>query len=1052
MLERLIESALKNRLLVALLFAAALATGLWALLGLPIDAFPDTTPVQVQINTVAPALGPEEIEKQLTQPVELAVSGLPGLESVRSISKFGLSQVVATFNDEMPIYDSRQLIMERLATVALPEGIERPELGPISTGLGEVFHYVLRSDNPERSLDELRVLHDWVVKPELRKVAGVAEINTWGGLERQYHVVVAPESLIKYGLTFGEVFTALEENNANVGGGQVVAGGQTLLVHGLGRVGSVEEIGNIVVTAHQGAAVRIRDLAEVRIGHELRRGAVSAQGQGEVVLGLGFMLMGENSREVTTDLKQSLETVRKALPDDVILETVYDRTELVDQVIETVQHNLVAGAILVIVVLFLLLGNLRAGILVAVAIPMAMLFAVLGMHEMAIAASLLSLGAVDFGILVDGSVVMTEANLRRLTERQMELGRPLTASERLHSIIASSREVVRPIVFGMGIIILVFIPVLTLQGVEGKMFKPMAWTFIFAMAGALLVAIFLSPILSFLFLPKQPKEREGRIEGALKRFYLAALSPVLRCRKVLFIGVLLLLGATAFVGMRLGGEFLPRMSEGSIVISVVRLAGVSIDESVAYNSRLETLLKENFPDEVRYVWSRIGSAEVATDPMGTELTDIFLALHPRSEWTKATSQFELTERMEETLHGLPGIRAVLTQPIELRVNEMLSGIRSDVGIKIYGDDFDELVRLGDQVEHVLLEIDGASDVSVEQITGQPTLQIAVDQQKLARHGVAARDVLDVIAAVGSPKVGRVFEGERSFPLVVRLPEAQRSDVETLKKTLIPTRTGAILPLEAVAEVIETDRPSTINREWGRRLIKVQTNVRDRDIATFVAEAKEMIAAEVTLPEGSIIEWGGQFENLERSQNRLMLVVPLTLLLIFFLLYFSLKSLRNVLIIYTGIPFAAVGGVMALYLRGIPFSVSAAVGFIALSGIAVLNGQVMVAAIRRLLDDGVPLFEAVTGAARQRLMPVLATAITDAVGFLPMALSVGVGAEVQRPLATVVVGGVLTSTALTLFVLPALYLAAGKRGGRGQNAEAVSVSDTETGIEIGQTAA
>ncbi|WP_432823497.1 efflux RND transporter permease subunit, partial [Trichloromonas sp.] len=501
MLERLIDITLKNRLLVVLLFAVAVATGVWALTRLPIDAFPDTTPVQVQINTVAPNLGPEEIEKQLTLPVELAVSGLPGLENVRSISKFGLSQVVATFTDAMPIYDSRQLIMERLASVELPAGIERPELGPISTGLGEVFHYVLRSNNPERTLDELRVLHDWVVKPELRKAAGVAEVNSWGGLERQYHVIVTPEALIKYNLTFDDIFTTLQENNANVGGGQVTSGGQTLLVHGIGRVANPAEIGSIVIAAYQGVPVRIRDVAEVRIGHELRRGAVSAQGKGEVVLGLGFMLMGENSRTVTTALKERLEAVRSALPADVIIEPVYDRTELVEQVIDTVKHNLIAGAILVIVVLFLLLGNLRAGLLVAAAIPIAVLFAVLGMHEMAIAASLLSLGAIDFGILVDGSVVMTEANLRRLTQRQLELGRPLTGEERLASIAASSKEVVRPIVFGMGIIILVFLPVLTLQGVEGKMFKPMAWTFIFAMVGALLVAIFLNPILSWRFLP-----------------------------------------------------------------------------------------------------------------------------------------------------------------------------------------------------------------------------------------------------------------------------------------------------------------------------------------------------------------------------------------------------------------------------------------------------------------------------------------------------------------------------------------------------------------------
>jgi cobalt-zinc-cadmium resistance protein CzcA len=1026
MFERLIEFSLKNRLLVVLLFVVTFAVGAWSLLHLPIDAFPDTTPVQVQINTIAPALGPEEVEKQLTMPVELAVSGLPSLVSVRSVSKFGLSQVVATFSDDMPIYDSRQLIMERLASVTLPAGIDRPELGPISTGLGEVFHYILRSDNPNRTLDELRTLHDWVVKPELRKVPGVAEINSWGGLERQYHVIVAPEGLIKYGLTLGDVSEALQSNNANVGGGQVVTAGQTLLVHGIGRVTSLEEVGAIVLSSHGGAPVRVRDVAEVRIDHELRRGAVSAQGKGEVVLGLGFMLMGENSREVTTALKERLELVRQSLPAGIILETVYDRTELIDHVIETVEHNLVAGAILVIAILFFLLGNLRAGLLVAAAIPMSMLFATLGMAQMGIAASLLSLGAIDFGILVDGSVVMTEANLRALNDRQQELGRTLSPSERMAAILSSSCAVGRPIAFGMGIIALVFLPVLTLQGIEGKMFQPMAWTFIFALLGALLVAIFLSPILSFQFLPKVGHGNEGFAEKWLKRIYVPTLDRVLRHRRPVFVLASLLVIVTGVVATRLGGEFLPRMSEGSIVASVVRLAGVSIDESMAYNGQLEKLVLEKFPNEVKSVWSRLGSAETATDPMGTELTDIFMSLHPREEWTRARTQGELAIALEQEMAGLPGIRVVFTQPIELRVNEMLSGIRGDVGIKIYGDDFEQLVNLGEQIEQSLGKVRGAAEVSAEQITGQPTLEIQVDQEKLARYGVPARDVLDVIAAVGTPRVGEVFEGERSFPLVLRLPDDRREDVAALAATLIPTSNGAIMPLRALATLSEEQRPSTINREWGRRLLKVSVTVRDRDVASFVDEARQTIARDVKLPSGYFLEWGGQFESLERSQKRLAVVVPLTLLLIFVLLWFSLKRLRDVLIIYTGIPLAAVGGVFALWLRGIPFSVSAAVGFIALAGLAVLNGQVLVAAIRSFLEAGHTMAEAVKGAARQRLLPVVATAVVDAVGFLPMALSSGVGAEVQRPLATVVIGGVLTSTVLTLLVLPAIYLALEKK--------------------------
>lgn len=1041
MLEKLIDISLRNRAVVVLLFLIACGVGLWSLLHLPLDAFPDTTPVQVQIDTTAPALGPEEIETQISLPVELSISGLPGLVHVRSISKFGLSQVVAIFKDEMAILDSRQLIMERLAAVELPDGIERPELGPISTGLGEVFHYTMRSTDPTRGLDALLTLHDWVVKPELRKVPGVAEVNAWGGLKKQYHVIVEPQHLIKYGLRYSDVATALRDNNLNVGGGQVTTGGQTLLVHGLGRVHNIEDIGNIAIFAAKGAPVRIRDVARIEIGHELRRGAVSADANGEVILGLGFMLMGENSREVTAGLKQALERVSHTLPEDIVLETVYDRTDLVNHVITTAQENLGIGALLVVVVLFVLLGNIRAGLLVAATIPIAMLFAAFGMGYLGIAASLLSLGAIDFGILVDGSVVMTEANLRHLSTRQRKLKRPLTSAERLDSILLSSREVVRPVIFGLGIIALVFIPVLTLEGIEGKMFKPMAWTFVFALLGALAVAVFLTPVLSYYCLPHTFKPRQNRFEGWLKGAYTSALQGVLRQRRIFLLLVGIALVGTVFIGNRLGGEFLPRLSEGSVVVSVVRLAGVSVDESVAYNTHMEQLLLHEFPDEIRHVWSRIGSAEIATDPMGVELTDIFITLYPRKQWRKARNQTELSAKIEAAVHGLPGIRTVLSQPIELRVNEMLSGIRGDVGVKIFGPDFNQLVELGEQVEHLLSDIPGTAEAAVEQITGQPTLQIEVNREALARHGVSASEVLEIVAAVGTPQVGKVYEGERSFPLVLRLPDAQRNDPAVLAATLIPTASGALIPLQDLAHIHILERPSTITREWGQRLVKVDVSIGARDIASYVAEARAKIDAGVKLPSGYRIEWGGQFENLEAAQQRLSIVVPLVLLLIFVLLYFSLKRLRDVAIIYTGIPLAAIGGVIALSMRSIPFSVSAAIGFIALAGIAVLNGQILVGTIHTLRQQGTPLLEAVTSGARLRLIPVLATAITDAVGFLPMALSTGIGAEVQRPLATVVVGGVLTSTLLTLFVLPVLYLYAEKAGSARDAKKSVSVELT-----------
>ena len=1025
MLNKIIEASLKNQMLVLLLLAISLGMGIWGMFHTDIDAFPDITPVQVQINTVAPALNPEEIEKQITLPVELTISGLPGLINVRSISKFGFSQVVATFNDEIDIYHARQFIMERLGSVELPEDIERPQLGPISTGLGEVFHYTVRSTNPDRTLDEIRTLHDWVIKPELRKVAGVAEINSWGGFERQYHVVVSPEDMVKYNLTLDDVFDALEQNNQNVGGGQVISSGQSLLVHGLGRVTTVEQIGKIVIKAYEGTPIYISDIADVTIGHEIRRGAVTAQGKGEVVLGLGFMLMGENSKKVTEELKVRLESIRKSLPDDVILKTVYDRTELVEKVISTVRQNLIAGAILVIVVLFLLLGNLRAGLIVALSIPLSLIYAFLGMYELGIAASLLSLGAMDFGIIVDGSVVMTENNMRKLGEEQHRLGRTLKTSERLQVIIDSSKEVVRPIVFGMGIILIVFFPILTLEGMEGKMFRPMAWTFIFAMVGALLIAVTLSPILSYYFLPKKEQKKENVIERYVKTGYSFLISKLLHMKKALFCSVLILLAVTAFVALRLGGEFLPKLSEGAIVINTIRLAGVSVDESVDYNIRIEELLLENFPDEIKNIWSRIGSAEVTTDPMGIELTDIFIALNPGNRWKRAGTQAELVRQMEKIIDDLPGLNMIFTQPIEMRMNEMISGIRSDVGVKIIGDDFDVLTQLSDQVQQILSSIKGASDVAGDQITGQPLIQIIINQDQTARYGIPARNVLDLVATVGSRQVGDIFEGQRRFPLVVRLPNEQRTDIVSLANTLIPTKSGQLLSIRQLAEVKETEGPSTINREWGRRLIRVQCNVRDRDITSFMEEAQSQIQNKVILPEGYLVEWGGQFENLERATLRFMIIVPITLTLIFFLLYLSLKSFRDVIIIYTGIPFAIIGGVFSLWIREMPFSVSAAIGFIALSGIAVLNGQVLISTIRMFLQERLHLSEAVISAAKLRLRPVLATAITDAVGFIPMSISTGVGAEVQRPLATVVIGGVISSTILTLFVLPVLYITVGK---------------------------
>jgi cobalt-zinc-cadmium resistance protein CzcA len=1021
MLNWIINFSLNNRRLVCLLTLGLVCIGGRSLSLLPLDAFPDTTPVQVQINTTAAALNPQETEAQITLPVELAISGLPGLQNVRSLSKFGLSQVVATFGDGTTIFKARQLIAERLQSVELPEGLARPQLGPIATGLGEVFHYIVRSTATNRTPTELRVLQDWVVKPQLRKVPGVAEVNTWGGFEKQYHVVVETDRLIKYRLTFEELVEALQANNQNVGGGQIVRGGESLLVHGIGLTTNVQELANIVIASHAGTPVRVRDVATVKEDHELRRGAVTADGRGEAVLGLGFMLMGENSAVVTRALKAKLAEVQKFLPADVELEVLYDRTELVDNVIRTVAHNLLAGALLVIAILFAFLGNLRAGLMVALAIPLAMLFAGNFMLQAGIAASLLSLGAVDFGLIVDGAVVMMENAMRRLALRQRELGRRLTPVEHAAVLRSAPLEVARPVAFGVGIIMMVFLPILALEGIEGKLFKPMALTLIFALLGALLVALTLTPVLASLFLPKQVKEQEPWLVRLAHRLYAPALELALRFRTRTLLGAVVVLVGAALLATRLGGEFLPKLGEGAIVGTTVRLAGIAVDEAVAQNDRIERVLLAAFPDEIEHIWTRLGTAEVATDPMGVELADFFLALKPRSDWKQARTQTELTAKMGALLNQVPGLKTAFSQPIEMRLNEMIAGVRGDIAIKIYGDDLEELRRLGAAVQAVLEGVRGASETAVEQLTGQTFLQVRVDSQAMARYGVPTRNVLNVVEAVGSRRVGDVREGQRRFPLVVRLPDQQRTNPEALAATLIPTASGPVLPLNQVAKITEREGPSTINREWGQRRITVQCNVRGRDVKSFVAEAKAKIAAQVERPEGYTIEWGGQFENMERANQRLMFVVPMALALIFVLLYFSLKTVREVLIVASGIPLGWVGGVLALWLRGLPFTVSSAIGFIALSGVAILNGLVLVTFIKQKLEGGMELEPAVREGCRVRLRPVLMTALVAAVGFVPMAVNVGVGGEVQRPLATVVIGGIFTNTLLTLLVLPALYM-------------------------------
>ncbi|MHB8764598.1 MAG: efflux RND transporter permease subunit [Deferrisomatales bacterium] len=1011
MLNQVIHWSLRHRLAVIAAWAGVAAFGVVAFWRLPLDAFPDTTPVQVQVNTVAPALSPLEIERQITFPVEQAISGLRGLDEVRSLSRFGLSQVTAIFADGTDIYLARQVVMERLQGVELPAGIERPQLGPVATGLGEVFHYLVTGEG--KCLAELRTVQDWVIKPQLRSVSGVAEVNTWGGDERQVHLVVDPADLQKHGLALGDLVEALERNNANVGGGTIDRAGESSLVQGVGLLTRPEDVGEVVVYAEGGVPILVKDLARVVEGREIRRGAVTADGQGEVVLGLAFMLMGENSHEVTRRLDLRLEEVKKSLPQGVEVTTVYERTWLVDKVLRTVRTNLFEGAILVIAVLFLFLGNLRAGLIVAAAIPLSMLFAFDLMFRAGIAGSLMSLGAIDFGLIVDSSVIQVENAVRRLGE---DGGR----RPQLEVVRDAAVEVRKPTLFGELIIMIVYLPILFLEGIEGKLFRPMALTVIFALLGSMALSLTLMPVLSSLLLPRRGAERDNLLVRGVKAAYRPLLALALRLRWAVLVLALGLLGGAGYLATQLGSEFVPRLREGSIVINTVRLAGVSLDESVRYGSRIEQHLLAAFPDEIERVWTRTGTAEVATDPMGIELSDVFLALTPRARWTRAETQDELVAAMQQELSVLPGMKAIYTQPIEMRVNEMIAGIRADVGVKLFGDDFDVLKKKAREIEKVLKAVPGAADVLTEQLTGQPLIQVEVDREALARHGIAAREMLDVVAALGTLKVGELQEGERRFPIAVRLHDRYRLDEASIGRILVTAADGQQLPLARLARIRTDDGPSAIQREWARRRVVVQANVRGRDVGSFVAEAGRRIGEEVELPEGYFVRFGGQFENLERARNRLLIVVPLALGLILALLYFTYGRVLDALRVFTGVPFAAVGGIAALWLRGIPFSVSAGVGFVALSGVAVLGDMVLASTIRQLLDEGMPLRQAITTAAERRVRPVLMTALVASLGFVPMALNTGIGAEVQRPLATVVIGGVLSSTALTLFMIPVLY--------------------------------
>lgn len=1020
MIDALIRFSVRQRLLVLLMVAIMAAAGVYAFQRLPIDAVPDVTNTQVQVLTSAPSLAPLEVERQITFPVEVAMSGLPGIQEIRSVSKFGLSAVTIVFDDSTDIYFARQLVLERLsqAREEIPPDIGSPEMGPISTGLGEIYQYELKAaEGSGHDATTLRTIQDWSVRRQLLSVPGLAEVNSFGGLEKQYQVRLDPAKLQSYGLSLRDVLEAVGRNNANVGGAYIEHDQEQYLLRGIGLVESLDDVANIVVkTGPEGVPVYVRNLGDVVTGATVRQGAVTADGEGEMVAGIAMMLKGENSRAVVERVKERVEQVQKTLPKGVELVPFYDRTELVDRTIHTVAKNLIEGALLVVLVLILLLGNWRGSLLVAAVIPLSMLFAAILMVAFNVSGNLMSLGSLDFGLIVDGAVIVVENAVRRRAEAQHAGSHD--PPER--TILDACLEVGRPVVFAVGIITIVYLPLLSLTGIEGKMFKPMALTVVFALVGALILSLTFVPAALTFILRGHVAESESIAIRYARRWYRPALDFVMRNRiRSLAVAALLVL-ASAAVFPFLGAEFIPRLDEGSLAIQIGRLPSVSLTRSLEIAGDTERVIK-SFP-EVTKVVSKTGRAEVATDPMGVDLSDLYVALKPPSEWTSAGTREELVEKMSKALEdNVPDAVFSFSQPIELRVSELISGVRSDVAIKLFGDDLDTLRATADEIARAAARVSGAEDVKVEQVTGLPQLQIKPDRAAIARYGINVEDVNDLVESIVAGKqAGLVYEGEQRFNLVVRLNEATSRDVETIQNLLVTAPNGARVPLAEVADVALVEGPAQISRDDTRRRIGIELNVRGRDIGSFVKEAQARIARDVTLPPGYYLTWGGQFENLQRATSRLLVVVPLALFLIFVLLFATFGSGKQALLIYTSIPLAVIGGVFALALRGMPFSISAGVGFIALFGVAVLDGVVMVSYINRLRDEGMALEQAVKTGADGRLRPILMTALVASLGFVPMALATSAGAEVQRPLATVVIGGLIVSTVLKLLVLPMLY--------------------------------
>ncbi|MGR3967109.1 CusA/CzcA family heavy metal efflux RND transporter [Pseudomonas sp. 910_23] len=1042
MFERLIQFAIEQRVIVLLAVLLMAGVGIASYQKLPIDAVPDITNVQVQINSAAAGFSPLETEQRITFPIETAMAGLPGLQQTRSLSRSGLSQVTVIFKDGTDLFFARQLVNERLqvARGQLPDGIETA-MGPISTGLGEIFLWTVEAEDGARKEDgtpytptDLRVIQDWIIKPQLRNVPGVAEINTIGGFAKEYQIAPDPKRLAAYNLTLNDLVTALERNNANVGAGYIERSGEQLLIRAPGQVASIDDIANIVITTSDGTPIRVRNVAQVDIGRELRTGAATENGR-EVVLGTVFMLIGENSRSVSQAVAKKLEEINRSLPEGVVAVTVYDRTNLVEKAIATVKKNLFEGALLVVAVLFLFLGNIRAALITAMVIPLAMLFTFTGMFTNKVSANLMSLGALDFGIIVDGAVVIVENAIRRLAHAQQRYGRLLTRSERLHEVFAAAKEARRALIFGQLIIMVVYLPIFALTGVAGKMFHPMAFTVVIALLGAMILSVTFVPAAIALFVTGKVKEEENFVMRSARRVYDPVLNWVMTRRPLVFGLALLTIVVSGLVASRMGSEFIPSLSEGDFAQQALRVPGTSLTQSVQMQQQLEKTLLAEVP-EIERVFARTGTAEIASDPMPPNISDSYVMLKPKDQWPDPSKSREaIIADIQRASAIVPGSVYELSQPIQLRFNELISGVRSDVAVKVFGDDMAVLNTTAGEIAETLQKLNGASEVKVEQTSGLPVLTINIDRDKAARFGLNVGDVQDTIAvAVGGRQAGTLYEGDRRFDMVVRLSDALRTDIEGLSRLLIPVpalagSTSGQLGFIALSQVASLDLvlgPNQISRENGKRLVIVSANVRGRDIGSFVEEAEAAIATQVKVPAGYWTTWGGQFEQLKEASERLRIVVPVALLLVFGLLFMMFNNLKDGLLVFTGIPFALTGGIMALWLRDIPLSISAGVGFIALSGVAVLNGLVMIAFIRNLREEGRSLAVAIHEGALTRLRPVLMTALVASLGFIPMALATGTGAEVQRPLATVVIGGIISSTLLTLLVLPALYQWAHRR--------------------------